>query len=107
MDTQFAQSAVPPGVAGYGQQFAPQGYGQQFAPQGYGQQLTPQGLFGSLLGGPLGGLFGGGVGGLFGNPALGRQVGQTIGAIGGGFLPFSVDPLTAAYAQQMQQAQQA
>jgi hypothetical protein len=84
---QFFQSTIPP-----------------FAGP-YGPQLVPQGFFGSLLGGPLGGLIGGGVGGLLGNPTLGRQLGQTLGTVGGGFLPFSVDPLTAAYAQQAQQAQ--
>jgi hypothetical protein len=67
-------------------------------------QLAPQGLFGSLLGGPVGGLIGGGIGGLFGNANLGRTIGQTAGTIGGGFLPFSVDPMTMAYAQ-AQQAQ--
>lgn len=88
MDAQFYQSAVP-----------------QFG-GAYGQQVAPQGFFGSLLGGPLGGLIGGGIGGLVGNPTLGRQLGQTIGTVGGGFLPFSVDPLTAAYAQQAQLAPQ-
>jgi hypothetical protein len=67
------------------------------------QQLAPQGIFGSLLGGPVGGFLGGALGGVFGNPNLGRQIGQTAGAIGGGFLPFNVDPMTAAYAQQAQQ----
>ncbi|HEY0682029.1 MAG TPA: hypothetical protein VGD45_06845 [Steroidobacter sp.] len=86
MEAQYPQTAVP-----------------QFG--AYGPQLTPQGFFGGLLGGPLGGLIGGGIGGLFGNPNLGRQIGQTLGTVGGGILPFSVDPLTAAYAQQAQQAQ--
>jgi hypothetical protein len=66
------------------------------------QQLAPQGIFGSLLGGPVGGFLGGALGGVFGNPNLGRQIGQTAGTIGGGFLPFNVDPM-AAYAQQAQQ----
>src|SRR5262245_18374307 len=74
----------------------------------YSSQLAPRGFFGSLLGGPVGGLIGGGIGGLFGNQGLGRQIGQAAGGIGGAFLPFNVDPMTAAaYAQQAQQAQQA
>src|SRR5262245_13023920 len=73
--------------------------GAYFAPQ----QLAPQGIFGSLLGGPVGGFLGCALGGVFGNPNLGRQIGQTAGAIGGGFLPFNVDPMAAAYAQQAQQ----
>jgi septal ring factor EnvC (AmiA/AmiB activator) len=72
---------------------------------GAGQQLAPQGIFGSLLGAPLGGLIGRGIGGLFGNANLGRQIGQAAGGIGGGFLPFAADPVTAAYAQQAQQQQ--
>ncbi len=72
---------------------------------GAGSQLAPQGIFGSLLGAPLGGLIGRGIGGLFGNANLGRQIGQTAGGIGGGFLPFGADPVTAAYAQQAQQQQ--
>src|SRR5262245_49488461 len=74
----------------------------------YSSQLAPQGFFGSLLGGPVGGLIGSGIGGLFGNQGLGRQIGQAAGGIGGAFLPFNVDPMTAAaYAQQAQQAQYA
>lgn len=67
-----------------------------------GQQLMPQGLFGGLIGGPLGGFIGKGIGGLLGNPGLGSQIGQVAGGIGGSLLPFSVDPMTAAYAQQQQ-----
>lgn len=81
MDTQFPQSAVPPGFA-------------QYAPQ-----LLPQGF-------PIGGLIGGGIGGPLGNPTLGRPLGQTVGMMSGGFVPFSVDPLAAAYAQQAQLAPQ-
>jgi len=55
-------------------------------------QLVPQGFLGGLLGGPLGGWAGGALGGLLGNPGLGRQIGSTLGGIGGSFLPFSVDP---------------
>lgn len=80
-------------------------YGQQLAPQQLGG-LAPQGFFGGLLGAPLGGLIGRGIGGLFGNSRLGNQIGQAAGGIGGAFLPFSVDPVTAAYAQQAQQQQQ-
>jgi hypothetical protein len=74
----------------------------------YGQQLAPQGFFGGLIGAPLGGLIGRGIGGIFGNAALGGQIGQTAGGIGGSILPFSADPVSAAYAQQqaLQQAQQ-
>jgi hypothetical protein len=74
----------------------------------YGQQFAPQGFFGGLLGAPLGGLAGRGIGGLFGNPNLGSQIGQIAGGIGGSILPFSADPVAAAYAQQqaLQQAQQ-
>jgi hypothetical protein len=68
-------------------------------------QLAPQGIFGSLLGAPLGGLIGRGIGGLFGNANLGRQIGQTAGGLGGSFLPFGADPVTAAYVQQAQQQQ--
>jgi hypothetical protein len=79
-------------------------YGQQFGQQ----QFAPQGFFGGLLGAPLGGLAGRGIGSLFGNPGLGAQIGQFAGGIGGSILPFSADPVAAAYAQQqaLQQAQQ-
>jgi hypothetical protein len=70
-----------------------------------GGQFAPQGFLGGLLGAPLGGLIGRGVGGLFGNAQLGNQIGQAAGGIGGAFLPFGVDPVTAAYAQQQQQQQ--
>ena len=82
----------------YGQQIPP-----QLAPQQFG--LAPQGFLGGILGAPLGGLIGRGIGGLFGNANLGRQIGQTAGGIGGSFLPFSADPVAAAYAQQAQQQQ--
>jgi hypothetical protein len=80
-------------------------YGQQLAPQQLAG-LAPQGFLGGLLGAPLGGLIGRGIGGLFGNSHLGHQIGQAAGGIGGAFLPFSADPVTAAYAQQAQQQQQ-
>jgi hypothetical protein len=72
-------------------------YGQQLAQQG----LAPQGFLGGILGAPLGGLIGRGIGGLFGN----AKIGQAAGGIGGAFLPFAADPVTAAYAQQAQQQQ--
>jgi hypothetical protein len=78
----------------------------QNVPYGMEQQYAPQGFFGSLLGAPLGGLIGRGVGGLFGNANLGRQIGQAAGGIGGGFLPFAVDPVQQAQLQQAQLAQQ-
>ena len=66
--------------------------------------LLPQGFFGTLFGAPVGGLIGRGIGGLFGQPALGSQIGQIAGGIGGGFLPFAAEPMQA-YAQQMAQQQ--
>ncbi len=78
-----------------------QAYPNAFVPQ----QLAPQGIFGSLGGGALGGLIGRGIGSIFHNSGLGGQIGQTIGGIGGAILPFNVDPVTAAYAQQIQQQQ--
>jgi hypothetical protein len=81
-------------------------YGTPAIPLSYIPQLAPQGFFGNLVGGPVGGFPGSTFGGVLGNPTLGRQVGQTIGTVGGGFLPFSVDPVTAAYAQQAQLAPQ-
>jgi hypothetical protein len=65
------------------------------------QQLAPAGFFGNLLG-QVGQPLGSALGGLLGN----RQIGSTIGGIAGGLgrmLPFDVDPITAAYAQQQQQ----
>lgn len=73
-----------------------------YTPQQFGG-LAPQGFFGGMLGAPLGGLIGRGIGGLLGNAHLGRQIGQAAGGIGGAFLPFGVDPVSAAYAQQAQQ----
>ena len=77
---------------------------QQLAQQG---QLAPQGWFGNLIGHvaqPLGGA----LGGLFGNAGLGNTIGGVAGQIGR-MLPFSADPVSAAYAQQqqLQQLQQA
>jgi hypothetical protein len=73
----------------------------------YAPQLAPQGFFGSLLGAPLGGVIGSGIGGLFGNSNIGRQIGQLGGGIGGSLLPFTADPVTNAWVQQQQLAQQA
>ncbi len=73
---------------------------------GYGgQQLAPQGFLGGLFGAPLGGMIGRGLGGMLGNAALGGQIGQMAGGIGGGLLPFQSDPMMQAYAQQLQQQQ--
>jgi hypothetical protein len=66
-------------------------------------QLAPQGFFGNLLG-QIGQPIGSAVGSLFGQPNLGGQIGGFVGQLGR-FLPFSVDPITAAYAQQAQLAQ--
>src|SRR5471032_1140789 len=87
------------------QQLAPQLAAQQLAQQQLAQGLAPQGFFGGLIGAPLGGLIGRGIGGLFGNSNLGHQIGQVAGGIGGSILPFSADPVAAAYAQQAQQQQ--
>jgi hypothetical protein len=78
-------------------------YAQQAAAQQQ-QQLAPQGFFGNLLGQvgqPLGGI----IGGAFGNAGLGNTIGGIAGQLGR-LLPFTADPLAAAYAQQaIQQAQ--
>src|SRR5260370_1201323 len=67
-------------------------------------QLVPQGLFGNLLG-SIGQPLGGAIGGIFGNPQLGGQIGGGIGQLGR-LLPFTADPVTNAYVQQAQLAQQ-
>src|SRR5471032_971176 len=87
------------------QQLAPQLAAQQLAQQQLAQGLAPQGFFGGLIGAPLGGLIGRGIGGMLGNSNLGHQIGQLAGGIGGSILPFSVDPVAAAYAQQALQQQ--
>lgn len=70
------------------------------------QQYAPQGFFGNLLG-QVGQPLGGAIGGMFGNAGLGNTIGGIAGQLGR-YLPFNVDPIAAAYAQQqaMQQAQQ-
>jgi hypothetical protein len=115
---QLAQPGVPAGnglfptqhfFQGLAPQFAPFFTGQSFLPQSFAQQsfvpqLTPQGFFGNLLG-SIGQPFGSAIGSIFGQPALGQQIGNFAGQLGR-FLPFSVDPITAAYAQQAQLAPQ-
>jgi len=71
----FAQSAIP------------------HTGNGYAPQFVPQGLFAS----PFGGVSGPGFGVPFANPTLPRP----FGAIGGGFVPFSVDPVTTALGLQV------
>ncbi|HEX7983332.1 MAG TPA: hypothetical protein VF616_07430 [Duganella sp.] len=82
-------------------------YAQQEAQWQQGQDmqgLAPQGWFGNLVrqvAQPLGGA----IGGAFGNAGLGNTIGGIAGQLGG-MLPFGVDPMMAAYAQQAtQQAQ--
>lgn len=73
----------------------------QLAQQG---QIAPQGWFGNLVSRvaqPLGGA----IGGAFGNAGLGNTIGGVAGQLGR-YLPFDVDPITAAYAQQQAQQQQ-
>jgi hypothetical protein len=82
---------------------------QQGIQQGYPgvAQFAPQGLFGNLAGGPLGGMIGSGLPGLFGQQNVGRPMGHVTNGMGGVFSPYNaVDPVTAAYLQQVQLAQQ-
>jgi hypothetical protein len=90
----FLPFSVDPVTAAYMQQ-------AQLAQQ---PQLAPQGFFGNLLG-QIGQPIGSAVGSLFGQPNLGGQIGGFAGQLGR-FLPFSVDPVTAAYLQQAQFAPQ-
>lgn len=48
---------------------------------------------------------GGAIGGMFGNASLCSSIGGAAGQLGQ-MLPFGTDPITAAYAQQGQLAQQ-
>ena len=64
-------------------------------------QMAPQSFVGDLLG-QVGRPLGGAIGGIFGNQGLGSQLGGQLGR----FVPFSVDPVAAAYAQQGQLAPQ-
>jgi len=79
-------------------------YAQQAQMAQQQQQLSPQGWFGNVLG-QIGQPLGGAIGGLFGNQGLGQSIGGAAGQLGR-MLPFNVDPVTAAYAQQAQMAQQ-
>ena len=68
------------------------------------QGLAPQGWFGNIIknvGRPLGGM----IGGAFGNSGLGSTIGGIAGQLGG-MLPFGLDPVSAAYAQQQAQLAQ-
>ncbi|MDL2357408.1 MAG: hypothetical protein QFF03_19310, partial [Pseudomonadota bacterium] len=79
---------------------------QQQAQQGQpGQagQIAPQGWFGNLIG-QVGQPLGAAIGDVFGNSGLGGTIGSTVGQLGR-MLPFGVDPLAAAYAQQQAQQQ--
>jgi len=82
------------------QQIAQQQQLQQLAQQ---QQLAPQGWFGNLIG-QIGQPVGTAIGGLYGQPALGGQIGSIAAQIGR-LLPFQLDPMQQALAQQMAQQQ--
>ncbi|WP_374363290.1 hypothetical protein [Pseudoduganella danionis] len=77
---------------------------QQLQQMQQAQGIAPQGWFGNIIksvGQPLGQA----IGNAFGHGQLGGTIGGYAGQLGG-MLPFAVDPVTAAYAQQqMQQAQ--
>ena len=95
----FNPNILPFGADPVSQAYA-QGQQDVMAQQG----LAPQGWFGNLIRNvaqPLGGA----IGGAFGNAGLGNTIGGIAGQLGG-MLPFGVDPLTAAYAQQAQLAAQ-
>ncbi len=66
-------------------------------------QLAPQGLFGNLIG-QLGQPLGGAIGSLFGQPGIGNQIGGIAGQLGR-MLPFQMDAMQQAWAQQQQQQQ--
>ena len=81
---------------------------QQLAQQQQLQQLTqqqfaPQGWFGNLIG-QIGQPVGTAIGGLYGQPALGGQIGSIAAQIGR-LLPFQLDPVQQAMAQQLAQQQ--
>ena len=75
--------------------------------QAYGQQqmgqINPQGLFGNLIG-QLGQPLGGAIGSLFGQPGIGNQIGGFASQLGR-MLPFQMDAMQQAWAQQQQQQQ--
>jgi hypothetical protein len=77
---------------------------QQAYAQQQMQQLAPQGLFGNLIG-QLGQPLGGAIGSLFGQSGLGNQIGGIAGQLGR-MLPFQMDAMQQAWAQQQQQQQQ-
>ena len=77
---------------------------QQAYAQQQMQQLAPQGLFGNLIG-QLGQPLGGAIGSLFGQSGLGNQIGGMAGQLGR-MLPFQMDAMQQAWAQQQQQQQQ-
>ena len=65
--------------------------GSYYYPQYAPAQLAPQGFVGDLLG-QVGSPIGQFIGGHFGHPALGQQIGGTVGNIAQTFLPFSAAP---------------
>jgi len=77
---------------------------QQLQQMQQAQGIAPQGWFGNIIksvGQPLGQA----IGSAFGHGQLGGTIGSYAGQLGG-MLPFAVDPVAAAYAQQqVQQAQ--
>lgn len=76
----------------------------QQAQPGQQGQIAPQGWFGNLIG-QVGQPLGSAIGGMFGNSQLGSTIGSVAGNLGR-MLPFGADPLSQAYAQQAQLAQQ-
>lgn len=76
----------------------------QSAQPGQAGQMAPQGWFGNLIG-AVGQPLGSAIGGMFGNANLGGQIGGAASQIGR-MLPFGADPISQAYAQQAQLAQQ-
>lgn len=76
-------------------------YAQQLQQLQQQQGLAPQGFFGNLLG-QIGQPLGSAIGGIFGQSGLGGTIGGAVGQLGR-LLPFQVDPITAAYSQQIAQ----
>ncbi|MGZ8340091.1 MAG: hypothetical protein ACXWU9_10970 [Telluria sp.] len=104
-------SLLPFGADPVSQAYAQQAQQQQMLQQLQQQQqqqqagqFAPQGWFGNLIG-QVGQPLGGAIGGLFGNAGAGQTIGGVAGQLGK-LLPFGADPVAAAYAQQLQQAQQ-
>jgi hypothetical protein len=97
----IGNSGIVPPLLPFGADPVTQAYAQQ---QAQLQGLAPQGWFGNIIKSvaqPLGGA----IGGAFGNAGLGNTIGGIAGQLGG-MLPFGVDPVTAAYAQQQAQLAQ-